>query len=429
MTKRPANELSALQALAEIEAGRLTAAKLTEACLERIAAREDLVGAWQFIDPDRARAAARAVDVSTAHGALRGLPVAVKDLFDTADMPTTYGSPIYKDYRPAADASTVAQVRTAGGILLGKTVTTEFAYFDPGKTANPHDPSRTPGGSSSGSAAAVADFMAPLAFGTQTVGSTIRPASYCGVVGYKPSFGLIDRTGVRPLADVFDTVGLFARNVGDVAYFASVLSRRPNLRLNGKPDTPPRIGLCRTPEWPAAEPDSQAALETAANLSAQAGAKIREIELPEVFARVGQAQGTVVDYQAATSAAYELAFRRDQVSDAYLRRAEAGMACSPEQYDAALAVLENARQTFGEVMTDIDVLLMPSAPGEAPKGLQATGNPVFNRLGTALRVPCLSVPGLRGASGMPVGVQLIGRMGDDRRVLAAGAWLFRVLNG
>ncbi|MEK9726357.1 MAG: amidase, partial [Rhodospirillaceae bacterium] len=309
---------------------------------------------------------------------------------------------------------------------LGKTVTTEFAYFHPGKTANPHDTSRTPGGSSSGSAAAVADFMAPLGFGTQTVGSTIRPASYCGVVGYKPSFGLIDRTGVRPLADVFDTVGLFARDVEDMAYFASVLSRRPDLRLDGRPDTPPRIGLCRTPEWPAADPDSRAALETAAKRAAKAGADVREIDLPEVFAEVGQAQETVVDYQAATSAAYELSFHRDHVSDAYVRRAEAGMACSPEQYDAVLALLDTARHVFDAVMAGVDVLLMPSAPGEAPKGLQTTGDPVFNRLGTALRVPCLSVPGLRGASGMPVGVQLLGRMHDDRRVLAAGAWLFRV---
>ncbi len=204
---------------------------------------------------------------------------------------------------------------------MGKTVTTEFAYFQPGKTSNPHNPAHTPGGSSSGSAAAVADCMVPLAFGSQTVGSTIRPASFCGVVGFKPSFRLIDRTGVRPLADTFDTVGLFARSVTDIAYFAGVLSRRPGLRLdgnaNGKFAAPPVIGLCRTPEWPYADADTKAAFETAARLAADAGSRVRDITLPDIFNELGKAQGIVVDFQAANSAAYDLAFHRDKVSKSF----------------------------------------------------------------------------------------------------------------
>lgn len=426
MTQKP-NQLSALEALARISGGSLTSEALTEACLDRINEREETVGAWKFIDPDMARAAARQAGKLSADHPLRGIPVAVKDLFDTADMPTGYGSPIYEGNRPASDASSVALTRTAGGVIMGKTVTTEFAYFQPGKTANPHNPKHTPGGSSSGSAAAVADFMVPLAFGSQTVGSTIRPASYCGVVGYKPSFRLIDRTGVRPLADTFDTVGLFARDVADVAHFAAVLSKRPALRLNGEDDSQPVFGLCHTPAWPHAEEDTRAALETAARLAADAGAKVVNISLPKVFDQLDEAQGIVVDYQAALSAAYELAFHRDRVSKSYAVRADAGAAYTPEQFDQALAVIAAAQAALDAAMEGVDVLLCPSATGEAPEGLDATGNPVFNRLGTALRGPCLNIPGLTGRTGLPVGVQLIGRMNDDHRTLAAGSWLQKVL--
>ena len=432
MNNKATHEFTALEALAKIEDGKLTAEALTEACLERIALREDIVGAWHFIDPDQARAAARAVDQSTPGGALRGLPIAIKDLFDTADMPTGYGSPIYEGSRPTSDASTVAMTRTAGGVIIGKTVTTEFAYFQPGKTSNPHNPDHTPGGSSSGSAAAVADFMVPLAFGSQTVGSTIRPASFCGVVGFKPSFRLIDRTGIRPLADTFDTVGLFARSVADIAYFASVLSRRPGLRLDGNANgdfsTPPVIGLCRTPEWPYADADTKAAFETVAQLAADAGSRIRDISLPDVFNDLGKAQGIVVDFQAANSAAYDLAFHRDKVSKSFAERADIGAAYTGEQFDQALAIVHAAQAALDMAMDGVDVLLCPSATGEAPKGLEATGDPVFNRMGTALRSPCLNVPGMTGRTGLPVGLQLIGRLNEDRHTLAAGEWLQGVLN-
>jgi amidase len=233
----------------QIAARRLTSEALTTACLERIEERETIVGAWEFLDPERVLATARRRDAEPPRGPLHGIPIAVKDLIDTVDMPTAYGSPIYRGHRPAADASCVALARAAGAIVLGKTVTTEFAAFTPGKTANPRNPAHTPGGSSSGSAAAVADGMVPLAFGSQTAGSIIRPAAYCGCVGYKPSFGLINRTGVKPLADSLDTLGILARSVEDAAYFAGVLSERSALRHLAPPSPAPHFGLYRTPMW------------------------------------------------------------------------------------------------------------------------------------------------------------------------------------
>src|SRR6266478_2461125 len=238
---------SARDAAREIAAGRLSAVALVEACFERIAAREPVVGAWHHLDRDAALTAARGCDASAPSGPLHGIPIAVKDLIDTADMATGYGSAIYAGHRPAADAACVALARAAGAIVLGKTVTTEFACFTAGKTANPHNPAHTPGGSSSGSAAAVADGMVPLALGTQTAGSVIRPAAYCGCIGYKPSFGMIQRAGVKALADSLDTIGVMARTVDDIAYFAGVLSERPALRNLRIPSEPPRFGLYRTP--------------------------------------------------------------------------------------------------------------------------------------------------------------------------------------
>src|SRR3954453_2841624 len=230
--------LSAREAAREIAAGRLRAEALMTACLERIAAREAVVGAWQYLDPEAALEAARRCDASPPSGPLHGVPIAVKDLIDTEDMPTGYGSAIYAGHRPAADAACVALARSAGAIVIGKTVTTEFACFTPGKTANPRNPAHTPGGSSSGSAAAVGDGMVPLAFGTQTAGSVIRPAAFCGIVGYKPSFGTIPRAGVKMLCDSLDTVGTMARNVEDVAFLTGVLSDRPTLIDLAMPEKP-----------------------------------------------------------------------------------------------------------------------------------------------------------------------------------------------
>jgi Asp-tRNA(Asn)/Glu-tRNA(Gln) amidotransferase A subunit family amidase len=320
----------------------------------------------------------------------------------------------------------VALAQHAGALILGKTVTTEFAYFQPGKTRNPHDPARTPGGSSSGSAAAVADGMVPLAFGTQTAGSIIRPASFCGCVGYKPTFGLIDRTGVRPFADSLDTVGVFATTVEDAAFFTSVIAGRPNLRIDHEVFRP-RIGLTRTHAWEAAEPATATALDEAAARLGAAGLETREVALPDRWRGLPEAQKMIMAFEAARSHAPEMPTASDRLSAKLRELLEAGTLVAPEDYDTARALVVEARAGFSDVLDGLDVLLTPSAPGEAPEGLEATGDPVFNRMWTALGVPCISVPGLTGPTGMPVGVQVVGRSGDDRRALAASAALGSVL--
>jgi Asp-tRNA(Asn)/Glu-tRNA(Gln) amidotransferase A subunit family amidase len=418
--------LSARDTAARIARGSLTAEAATRACLDRIAAREDVVGAWQYLDPDRAIAEARQRDRAGASGPLHGVPIGVKDLIDTRDMPTEYGSPIYRGHRPAADAACVALARAAGAVVIGKTVTTEFATFSPGKTTNPHNPAHTPGGSSSGSAAAVADGMVPLAFGTQTAGSVIRPASFCGVVGYKPSFGTISRAGVKPLSDSLDTVGVMARDVADAAFFTAVLSDRPGLRL-GEATAAPHIGFYRTPEWGEAGPDTIAALEHAAARLARAGAATVEVVGPAVHAALLEAQKIVMDYESARSLSFERITRPQDLSANLRERITVGLAHSGEDYDAARRSIALARAALPALFGDFDALLVPAAPGEAPRGLDRTGDPVFNRAWTILHLPCITVPAWRGAGGLPVGVQIVGRLGDDARTLRAAAFLERAL--
>jgi Asp-tRNA(Asn)/Glu-tRNA(Gln) amidotransferase A subunit family amidase len=415
MTRLP----TALEAARRIADGSLTSEALVRACLERISEREPVVQAWQHLDLDAALKIARQVD-QFGSGPLKGIPIGVKDIIDTADMPTGYGSPLYETFRPPRDAACVALARHAGALILGKTVTTEFAYFQPGKTRNPHDPDRTPGGSSSGSAAAVADGMVPLAFGTQTAGSIIRPASFCGCVGYKPTFGLIDRTGVRPFADSLDTVGVFATTVKDAAFFASVIAGRPNLRITDEVFRP-RIGLTRTHAWEAAEPATATALDEAAARLRSAGLEVREVALPDRWRGLLEAQKTIMAFEAARSHAPEMLTASDRLSVKLRELLEAGALIAPDDYDAAKALVAEARAGFSNVLDGLDGLLTPSAPGEAPEGLEVTGDPVFNRIWTVLGVPCISVPGLTGPLGMPVGLQVVGRWGDDRRALAASA--------
>src|SRR5437899_6824865 len=285
--------LTAREAGRQVAERRITVEALVTAYLDHIEARESVVGAWQFLDRERALATARRRDAEAPRGPLHGIPIAVKDLIDTVDMPTGYGSPIYRDHRPAADASCVALARAAGAVVLGKTVTTEFAAFTPGKTANPRNPAHTPGGSSSGSAAAVADGMVPLAFGTQTAGSVIRPGAFCGCVAYKPSFGLINRAGVKPLADSLDTVGVFARSVEDAAFFAGVLAERPALRRLALPQQTPRFGIYRTPLWDQAEPATAAAIALARAALERTGAMVAELPIAPEHEGLTEAQDTI----------------------------------------------------------------------------------------------------------------------------------------
>ncbi len=416
------NEWTAVQALGRIADGACTASVLVEACLARIEAREPVVGAWEHIDPEKVRARVHQVERGGAGGPLQGIPVGIKDLFDTADLPTGYGSPIYRGHRPAWDASCVALLRAAGAVVLGKTVTTEFAVYHPGKTANPHDPGHTPGGSSSGSAAAVADGMVPLALGSQTAGSVIRPASFCGVVGYKPTFGWVARAGAKALSDSLDTIGWFARSVADAALLASVLCGRPALGDPPPLETAPRIGTCRTHEWPLAGPATVAALGEASERLAASGTSQDLLELPDAFRGLAEAQSVIMAYEAARSLAFEHRCHGDRLSPELREIIDAGNACSPERYDDAQELARACRASLDEVFGPRDALLVPSARGEAPRGLSFTGDPVFNRSWTLLGVPCVNLPGLCGPQGLPVGVQLVGRPGQDERLLAVARW-------
>ncbi len=417
------NTLSAVEAARRIAAGTITSEALVRDCLERIAAREPSVLAWAYLDHEAAIRQAKAADAGASRGLLHGVPVGVKDLIDTIDMPTAYGSAIYKDHRPAWDAPCVALTRAAGGIVLGKTVTTEFANMYPGKTRNPHNPAHTPGGSSSGSAAAVADFMVPIAFGTQTAGSIIRPSSYCGVVGYKPSFGLINRVGVKALSDTLDTVGTIARSVPDAAYFAAAVSGRCELIVVKPFSGRLRIGICRTYEWKHALPETVAALESAAGKLAAAGAHVNEIKLPPTYANLVQAQTDIMFVEEAQSLAYERLVHGASLSTQLRDTLEAGLAITPERYAAAQTLARNCRRTLADVFAGCDVLIAPSAPGAAPAGVAMTGDPVFNRMWTLLRTPCVTLPVAIAANGLPVGLQIIGACGSDVETLAAAHWV------
>jgi Asp-tRNA(Asn)/Glu-tRNA(Gln) amidotransferase A subunit family amidase len=350
----------------------------------------------------------------------------MKDIFDTVDFPTAYGSPIYAGHRPKADAAMVALVLRAGGIVLGKMVTTEFASLQPAGTRNPRNLAHTPGGSSSGSAAAVAAGMLPIAFGSQTGGSVIRPAAYCGTAGFKPSFRLFPTVGMKAFSWSLDTVGVFGAGVADVAFAAAAVTGR-DLRVDETPAAAPRIALVRTHLWPEATPDMQRALEQAARRAEAAGARVTELELPAIFEAAVRAHGTIQDFEAYRALASEFDRHRDRLGPILRAQLENAAAIAPDTYDDARRITRRARQTFAEFMTDIDVILTPSAEGVAPHGLGATGRPTFNRLWTLLGPPCVNVPGLSDASGLPLGMQIVGRFARDKRALEAALFVERAL--
>jgi Asp-tRNA(Asn)/Glu-tRNA(Gln) amidotransferase A subunit family amidase len=416
------NRLSATALAARLQARQVRAIEVVDDCLARIAARDPAIHAWAFLEPERARGQAHVLDAGPIRGPLHGLPIGVKDIMDTADMPTAYGSPIYTWHRPAWDAACVAAARAAGGVMLGKTVTTEFAAYNPAGTVNPRDFGHTPGGSSSGSAAAVADEMVPLAFGSQTVGSIIRPASFCGVVGYKPSFGTLSRAGVKPLAESLDTVGTIARTVEDAALLVGALTARADL-LSLPQASKLRLGLCRTHDWNQTRPEVGEALEAAARTLSTAGARVSQVELPQDFAALGDAHGEILGYEIARNLAHEFAVHGARLSTRLRELLEASRQVTPERYDRARVLARACRMAFSSAIDECHVLLAPSTTGEAPEGLDSTGNPVMNRVWTLLHVPCVTVPVARGPSGLPVGLQVIGRFADDARTLAAARWV------
>lgn len=409
----------------EIAAGRLSAAAVTEAYLARIAEVDGPIGAWAHLDPAKARVAA-AVQDAEAGGELRGVPIAVKDVIDTFDLPTAYGSAAYApDHQPPRDAAAVALARAAGAVVLGKTVTTEFAGADPGGTQHPWRPGTTPGGSSSGSCAAVAARMAPLAFGTQTSGSTIRPAAFCGIAGYKPSFGLLDRTGVKPLADSLDHLGLLARDTRDLAFFAAVLRKDRGWRVEEGPRRPPRLGLFRSPIWDRASAAQQAAVDGAAEAAARAGAEILPFADPGDFLDLAAAHDVLMRWEIPLALAYERLAKLDQLRPKTRGFVLPDPAPTAAEHQTALiqAAMGRLRWNMALAQSGVDALLTPPAPGEAPEGLASTGDPAFNRVWTLLYLPCLSVPAGIGPGGLPLGVQLVGRWGEDATLLSAGAFV------
>ena len=421
------NKLSASDIARATIAGETTCEEVVCDCLDRIEEREPGIHAWATVDPEFALRQARALDHSTDRGALYGVPIGVKDIIDTADLPTEMGSPIYRGHRPASDAACVALVRAAGAVILGKTVTCEFAGMTPGITTNPHDTAHTPGGSSSGSGAAVADFMVPAAFGTQTGGSVLRPASYCGVFGFKPTFGAFNRRGVYPAAESLDTIGLIARSLDDIALLSAVLE----LRTPSTPQPPahaPRVGLCRTPLWDRAQPETVAAIEDAAARLGRAGAQVREIVLPPEFAGLRDAaRETINNYERAAAMAHEWNGNRERISERLRKRIEIGRAMAHADYVAALRLGEDCRARLPDIFGDVDVLLTPCVNGEAPRGLGETGDPGFQAIWTILHTPALSLPTHRGPNGLPVGIQLVGRRYDDQRLIACARWAWQQL--
>ena len=434
------HSLSASDAAQLIREGVISSQQLVEACLARIREVDADVQAWTFVDPDHALAQARAADEHRLSGqptgALHGVPVGIKDIFDTADMPTENGSVLYTGRTPARDATVVSMLRAAGAVILGKTVTTEFAYFSPGKTRNPHNPEHTPGGSSSGSAAAVAAEMAPLAVGSQTNGSTIRPAAFCGVVGFKPTHGLISRHGVLALSRTLDHVGLFARTIDDIALLAEQLvgfdegdpDTRPRARIPfidvvaaQEPPLPPMFAFIKTPMWERTDDDTK---EGFAEIVEQLGSQVEEVELFPSATEAWQWHQTIMSAEMAFNLEREYEKGRDRLSEQLRAQIERGREVRAVDYQRAISRIMPIHESLLELFEQrYDAILTPAAPGPAPKGLDSTGDPSFCTLWTLCGMPAISLPLLQSTDGLPIGVQLVGPRHGDARLLRTARWL------
>lgn len=422
----PLHQLSLTEAAQGIARGAWTSVELVSACLARIQAREERVRAWAFLDPEQALAQARACDALPAAASmpLRGAPVGVKDIIDTADMPTRCGAAIYESRRPAQDAECVRLLRRSGAVLMGKTVTTEFAFYAPGKTANPHNPRHTPGGSSSGSAAAVADCHVPAALGTQTSGSIIRPASFNGVIGYKPTYAAWPLAGVHPLAPQLDTLGAFSRSLADLRLLRAALGGREALPESSPspPRRPAAIALARTPAWEQAQASTrQAASQLVAAVAAQGVAIVEPDETPLQGLR--ETHYDQLAWGAAESLGPLVDAHPGQLRPQTRQLVEAGRALEHSFPERLRAAQTAGRRFLAQVFDRADLILTPSAPGEAPLGLDSTGDPVFNGIWTFLQTPCLNLPLTTGPGGLPIGVQLVCAPGWDVELFAYGTWL------
>jgi len=433
------HSISATEAARLIRDGVVSSEQFVEACLARIAEVDGQIQAWAFLDPEYALQQARAADQRRLSGApvgaLHGVPVAIKDIFDTADMPTEYGSAIYAGRTPSRDASVVTMLRAAGAVIMGKTVTTEFAYFSPGKTRNPHNPEHTPGGSSSGSAAAVGANMVPLAIGSQTNGSTIRPAAYCGVVGFKPTHGLISRHGALMLSRTLDHVGLFANSVNDIALLAEQIigcdendpDTSPRARLPfgqvaaEEPPLPPMFAFIKTPMWERADEDTKEGFN---EVIEHLGSQVEEVELFPSAADAWQWHQTIMGAEMAQNLEREWTSARELLSAQLRAQIERGREARAHDYLRALSRITPINESFIELFEQrYDAILTPAAPSAAPKGLDSTGDPSFCTLWTLCGMPAISLPLLQSANGLPIGVQLVGPRHGDARLLRTARWL------
>jgi len=388
---------------------------VVQSLLKRVDACESSVGAWAWLDRDLALQRARELDANPMQGVLHGLPIGIKDVIDTVDMPTEYNSPIYAGHRPTQDAEVVRRLRAAGAIVLGKTVTTEFAFMAPGRTRNPHDLACTPGGSSSGSAAAVAAGMVPVALTTQTGGSTIRPAAFCGVIGYKPAFDRYPTAGLKYLAPSLDTIGLHSQNLDDLARVSAVLAGDEHTAGPSTPIMAPRLALVRTHHDHLAEPQAMHRLERVAQVLADAGATVRELKLPALFAEIDPLHRVIMSAEVAQSFNSEWLEARDRLSVELLQFIEQGRRHSASVVADARIRVQSGKDLYQAMLHEHELLLTLPAPGEAPVGLVSTGNASFNRLWTLLGLACITLPVGRGRRGLPLGVQLVGGSRSDAR--------------
>ncbi len=429
---------SATEATADIRAGEYSSEDLVRDCLNRIDATDAAIKAWVHLDPDQALAQARSLDEMRQQGkplgSLHGVPVGIKDIYDTADMPTAYGSPIYKDRQPAADATTVAKLRQAGAVIMGKTVTAEFAFVTPGETTNPHDPDHTPGGSSSGSAAAVAAGHVPLALGSQTNGSVIRPASFCGIVGLKPSRGMISRHGVLRTSETLDQIGGFARTLEDIALLTDALTGydaadeatyarpKPNFSEGSREEAPvePSLAWLELPYYERLTDDARSGF---AELREALGDLVEEVAYPDSLGDVIDHHQVIHEYEVRRNLADAYEKAPDQISPQLMEKIEHGGSYTEEQYTGALEAVADTGAYFAEFFNDYDAVLTPAASGEAPEGLGWTGDPIFCTIWTFCGLPSLSLPLLQGENDLPVGVQLVSGLEEDARLCRTARWL------
>ncbi len=417
--------LDARNIASAVASGTLSTRAVTEAYLERIADRDGPVMAWQHLDAAKARATADAMDVAGAKGALAGVPIGVKDVIDTADMPTGYGTSIYEGFQPPWDAPAVQITRNAGGVILGKTVSTELAMASPNKTRNPHNPAHTPGGSSSGSCAAVAAGMVPLAYGTQTSGSVIRPASFCGVTAFKPTFGAINTVGIKVLCHGLDTLGILGHNIGDAAYCAAVLTGKSEL-ADLTPTARPRIGVLLGTRLEKAEAYAIDVVNRLASLAEASGANLTVLPAPSWYDGIFDLHEAVMGWEVTQSLLSETSRHWDRLTPVTRAMMEDQGRVDEARYRAAMMAIPGIRLMMDAILSRFDAVLTLAAPGEAPEGM-STGDPIFNRLWSVLQVPLICLPAGKGPKGLPVGVQLVGARGADHRLASAALFLETVL--